>query len=110
MALYPVGWWQWHLLGRWLVKTPYLSLPNAVAGRKVIPEYYLYWGPPEPIAAEAVEILTNEARNRQMRADLAEVRAKLGAPGASERAAEMALGLVGREIPATAWWRRGLWV
>jgi len=110
MALYPVGWWQWQLMGRWLVKTPFLSLPNAVAGRQVIPEYYLYWGPPEPIAAEAVEILTDAARNRQMRAGLAEVRAKLGDPGASERAAEMALGLVGREIPATAWWRRGLWV
>ncbi len=110
IALYPVSRWQYHLVARWFITTPFLSLPNAVAGRKIIPEYYLYWGPPEPIAAEAVEILTNVERNRQMRADLAEVRGKLGEPGASERAAEAALGLVGREIPATAWWRRGLWV
>jgi lipid-A-disaccharide synthase len=110
IALYPISRWQYHLVARWFITTPYLSLPNAVAGRKIIPEYYLYWGPPEPIAAEAVEILTNAERNRKMRADLAEVRAKLGEPGASERAAEAALGLVGREIPATAWYRRGLWV
>lgn len=110
ITLYPVNRWHYQLLGRWLITTPFLSLPNAVAGRQVVPEYYLYWGGPEPIAAEALNILTDEQRNRRMRDDLALVRHRLGEPGASERAAEMALDLVGRDVPPVPWWRWGLGV
>jgi lipid-A-disaccharide synthase len=108
IALYPVSRWQYQLFGRWLLTTPFLSLPNAVAQRKIIPEYFLYWGGPEPIADDAVDILTNPDRNRQMRQDLAEVHRKLGQGGASDGAARLALELVGREIPPVPWWRFGL--
>ena len=110
IALYPVNWWQYQLLARWLLTTKFFSLPNAVAGRQIIPEYYLYWGGPGPIADDAVDLLTNEPRRSQMRRDLAEVREKLGQPGASERAAEAALELIGREILPTPWYRWGLYV
>jgi lipid-A-disaccharide synthase len=110
IALYPVNRWMYGLLGRWLLTTPYLALPNAVAGRLVVPEYYLYWGGPEPIAAEAVSILTDASRREAMRQGLAEVRQKLGAPGASDRAAALALELVGREVPPLPWWRFALHV
>ena len=108
IALYPVNRIEYQLLGRWLITTPFLSLPNAVAGRKIIPEYYLYWGGPAPIAAEAVDILTNADRNARMRADLDEVRGRLGPPGASDRAAEAALELVGTRPAPVPWWRHGL--
>lgn len=110
IALYPVNWWQYQLLARWLLTTKFLSLPNAVAGRAIVPEYYLYWGGPQPIADDAVDLLTNESRNARMRADLAEVRQMLGPPGASQHAAEAALELIGREIPPTPWYRWGLYV
>jgi len=108
ISLYSLSRFQYNLIGRWMVTTPYLSLPNAVAQRRIVPEYCLYWGGPGPIADEAVDILTNRERNRQMRRDLAEVHATLGPPGASDRAAEAALELVGRQIPPIPWYRCGL--
>jgi lipid-A-disaccharide synthase len=42
---------------------------------------------PEAVAAEAASLLTDRARAETMRRDLAAVRATLGSPGASRRAA-----------------------
>jgi len=108
IALYPVSRLQYHLLGRWLISTPFLSLPNAVAGRAVVPEYYLRWEGPGPIAAEAVELLTDDERRNRMRSDLAGIRAALGPPGAPDRAAACALELVGQAVPPPPAWRPGL--
>ncbi len=108
IALYPVNRFEYQLLGRWLITTPFLSLPNAVAQRSIVPEFYLHWDGPGPIVREALDILSNERRNRRMRDDLAGVREKLGGPGASDRAAQAALDLVGRPVPPSPWWRSGL--
>lgn len=110
IAMYSVDWLQYQLLGRWLISTPFLSLPNALAGREIVPEFYLHWGGPEPIAEQAIDILTNDDRCERMREALAEVRRELGSPGASERAAECALALVGRRVPPVPWWRGSLHV
>lgn len=108
IATYPVNWLQYQTMGRWLISTPYLSLPNAVAQREVIPEFYLHWGGPEPIAREAIDLLSNRDRAARMREDLRKLREKLGEPGASDRAATLALELVGREVAPLPWWRFGL--
>ena len=51
---------------------------------------------PERIADEAVSLLTDESRASAMRADIADVRAKLGGPGASDRAAAAILSVAER--------------
>ena len=61
---------------------------NLVAGRPIVPELIQDDFTPEAVAREAVSLLTDAARADEMRRDLADVRAKLGGPGASERAAE----------------------
>jgi lipid-A-disaccharide synthase len=79
--------------GRLMVRVPFVSLPNLVAGRRVVPEF-VQTGP-EPVA-EAVEALLDEGPRRDAaRRGLAEVRASLGERGASERAAEFLLGRFG---------------
>jgi lipid-A-disaccharide synthase len=49
---------------------------------------------PERVASEALAILEDPTRTARMRADLADVRRRLGAPGASARAAEVVRGLL----------------
>ena len=60
---------------------------NLIAGRAVVPELMQDDFKPERVAEEALGLLADPSRARRMRDDLAEVRRKLGAPGASERAA-----------------------
>ncbi len=69
----------------WL-NTKDFSLVNIVAGRRVVPEMYQGKAKPALLAKEAVSIL-RDGRLAVMRKDLAEVGRKLGAPGASGRAA-----------------------
>jgi len=69
----PVSWF----LGRRLVKVPFLSMVNLVAGRKIVPELMQSEFTGERLAQEATRILENEAIRRQMKTDLAEVAARL---------------------------------
>ncbi|UCF42913.1 MAG: lipid-A-disaccharide synthase [Planctomycetota bacterium] len=39
----------WHLVGRWIVRTKYLSLVNILAGKELVPEFMPYFGSIEPI-------------------------------------------------------------
>lgn len=80
-------------VGRRLVRLPHFSLVNIVAGREVVPELLQGEVVGERIAAEARGLLEPE-RWMAARAALDEVRAKLGDPGASRRAAEKIATLV----------------
>jgi lipid-A-disaccharide synthase len=66
----------WYL-GRWLVKAPFLSMVNIVAGRKVVAELIQHDCTPERIAAEARRLLTDEGARGVMQKELAEVVAGL---------------------------------
>jgi lipid-A-disaccharide synthase len=73
----PLSWYA----GRRLVKVPYLSMVNLVAGRQIVPELMQQEMTAARLVAEAGELLTNETRARGMRAELAEVRAALTREG-----------------------------
>ena len=73
-----------------LIRVKRYALVNIVAGREIMPEYYQSRARPDLIAAEAVSII-KENRLESMRRDLAEVKRKLGSPGASGRAAREVL-------------------
>lgn len=74
-------------LARWLVRLPYFSLVNIVAGKNVVPELMQDEVTGENIAAAVRELAAPE-RYARARADMLEVRRRLGEPGASRRAAE----------------------
>jgi lipid-A-disaccharide synthase len=75
------------------IKVKDYALVNIVAGRRIMPEYYQFRAKPDLIAKEALSIL-NDGRLAEMRAQLADVRKKLGTPGASKRAAAEVLAVV----------------
>ena len=84
----PLSWWA----GRRLVKVPFLSMVNLIAGRAIVPELMQDEMTPARIAKAAEELLGNSARTDRMRADLAVVRAALTADGDPlARAAELML-------------------
>jgi lipid-A-disaccharide synthase len=84
-----------YLLAKLMVRLPYVSLVNLVLGRKVVPELIQAEANPERIAAEAARLLTDAGERDRMRQGLAEVRGRLGAGGASRRAAAEVASLMG---------------
>ena len=83
-------------LGRRLVKLDTFAMVNLIAGERIVPELIQNDFTPEAAAREAVSMLTDKDRARAVRQGLARVRERLGPPGASRRAAESILRLVGR--------------
>ena len=63
--------------GRWLVKAPFLSMVNLIAGRQIVPELIQDEMTAASLAAEAADLLRKPERAAQMRADLATVHAAL---------------------------------
>jgi lipid-A-disaccharide synthase len=78
-------------LGRKFVRLDTFAMVNLIAGRKVVPELIQDACTPEAIAAEVVSYLTDDVRASDARTALREVRARLGQPGASLRAADAVL-------------------
>ncbi len=77
-----------------LVRVRHIGLPNLVAGERIVPEQVQFQATPERLAATASAILDSPERQARMRIALAEVRRRLGTPGATERAAREVLALL----------------
>jgi lipid-A-disaccharide synthase len=84
-----------YLLGRALVRVKNIGLVNLIAEKEIVPELIQYDATPDNIADAVSEILCDSARRQRMRAELIKVRDRLGEPGASERLADIALGMIG---------------
>ena len=87
VLIYKVAWLTW-VVGKQLVRVPFLGMPNILAEREVVREFLQDAAQPEAIAAETRRLLTDENAQAKIERDLAEVTAKLGGPGAAVRAAE----------------------
>jgi lipid-A-disaccharide synthase len=83
-------------IGKPFVKVDTYAMVNLVAGRRVVPELIQDDFTPERVADEAVGFLLDSRRYSEARAALREVRARLGEPGASGRAAEAVLEVASR--------------
>jgi len=86
----PLSYW----IGKALIKVSWVGLVNIIAGRQVVPELLQNDAKAERIAAEALRILDEENYRAEMLQGLAEVKGKLGTPGASQRVAKMALEMI----------------
>lgn len=76
-------------IGKPLVTVDTYAMANLIAGRTVVPELIQDAFTPAAAAAEALRVLCDRTHAARVRADLAEVRSRLGEPGASRRAAEL---------------------
>ena len=81
-------------LGRWLVKTPFIGLPNIIAGRSIVKELIQHDASPGKIAEESIKILTDPDYREAMKSALADVKGRLGEGGGSKNMANLALDML----------------
>lgn len=94
IVMYNASRWFYQVLGRWLIKSPYLSLPNILAGRPIVPEFMPYYTSTRPIADTALRILDDSAVRAKMQWDLADLSSALGSSEASVLTARLLGGMV----------------
>jgi len=86
---------QTYFIGRLLIRhMQFFSLVNLIAERLVVPELLQEEVTPGKIEAALARLLFDEKAGREIRQGLTEVRVKLGNPGASRQAADLAFQLL----------------
>ena len=78
-----------YALARFLVRVPFIGMPNLIAERRVVPELIQGEVTPTRIAAEATRLLTDAQAYSVAQEGLREVRRRLGGGGAAERVATL---------------------
>jgi len=81
-------------IARWLVRTPMFAMVNLIAGKRVVTELVQNDFTPRRVANEVIRLLDSQQARDEMRQGLADVREKLGPPGAIERAADIIAGMI----------------
>ncbi|UCB52132.1 MAG: lipid-A-disaccharide synthase [Candidatus Zixiibacteriota bacterium] len=96
MVLYRTSFWT-YLVAKSLVSIRNIALANVVAGKRVVPEFVQNRAVPARIAEEMYEILTEKERYRTIQNELGQVKERLGEVGASSRAAEIVMQVLGSQ-------------
>ena len=79
-----------------VLRTEHVSLPNLIAGDRVVPEYLQAAAKARTLADALLPLLDPESvQTRTQKAGLSSVKEMLGPPGAGRRVAELAVGLLG---------------
>ena len=81
-------------VGRRLVRVEHVGMANLLAGERVFPELIQDDFTPERLAREVLSLIKDPGRMMAVRRSLATVIRRLGGPGASARAARVALELI----------------
>jgi lipid A disaccharide synthetase len=87
IVMYNASRWLYKLIGRRLIRTPFLSIPNILAGRRIVPELMPYYRTVDPVIAAANEWLSTPATLARIRQELADLIRPIIKPGAADNAA-----------------------
>ncbi len=84
----------WHLFGRWLVKTKYLSLVNILAEEELVPEFMPYFSSLEPIIRTVEQLLEEKDQLAKTSEELIRLVEPLRRGNAAENTAQIALDML----------------
>lgn len=62
VIMYQSNKFMWHFIGKWLIRTRFLSLVNILARKALVPEYMPYFTSIEPIFQKCSALLANNTR------------------------------------------------
>ena len=83
--------WLTYVIGRRLLKIPFLGLPNVLASKSIALEFIQDDAEPHHIANELLQLSEHQSTRDRQQADYAKVIASLGERGAARRAADAVL-------------------
>jgi lipid-A-disaccharide synthase len=89
VIMYQSSKYLWHLVGKRIVTTKYLSLVNILAQDELVPEFMPYFDSVAPIVAACEKFLNAPDKLRQLSGKLAELTKPLATGGASQNVARM---------------------
>jgi lipid-A-disaccharide synthase len=92
VTLYKTSWLTYQI-ARHIVTVKSLTMPNLLAGETVYPEFIQNDATPENLARATLELLQDDSRRANIKAQLGKIISSLGEPGAAGRAAEAVLSL-----------------
>lgn len=78
----------YNLIGRWVISTKLLSLPNLIAGKQIVPELIPYFSGTERLVEEADRLIKDAAAQEQQRKSLRAITARFDGKIASAEAAD----------------------
>jgi lipid-A-disaccharide synthase len=88
IVVYKTGFIAWYL-GRRFLQVENISLVNILAGKEIVPEMLQSKMRPELLAKEVLDLCRDGEKRETIIEELKNVRARLGTPGASSRAAKV---------------------
>jgi len=87
--------WLSQMVGHALLRIPWISLPNIILGRSVIPELFLRSeATAEQLAASALRLIDTPGALDAQRSAFRELAAEVGEPGVAQRAAARVLSVI----------------
>ncbi|XHR26986.1 MAG: lipid-A-disaccharide synthase [Chthoniobacteraceae bacterium] len=95
VLVYSVAAFTW-IIGKWLVRVPFLGISNILAGREIVREFLQHDARPAAIADELLSFLNLPEKRAAQQAEFREVVRGLGSGGAAHRAADAIWAALGR--------------
>ena len=82
------------LIGKILIKLPYIALPNIIARKEIVPELIGFQLTVKRLTGVVLDLLRSKEELEKMRVKLRKVNEKLGRPGAATRAAKVVVEMM----------------
>jgi len=102
VIVYKIGRLGWSLVARWVIQTKFITLPNILAGREVVPELVPHFVGAEPIAQAATELLEDRARYEAQVRELGSIVEQFRAHDTARECADIIERYAGIERPSDA--------
>jgi len=98
IIIYRVAWLT-YALARLLVRVDHIGMVNLIAEERLVPELIQNDANPARLVAESRSLLNNPQLRASVVDKLAQLRERLGAPGAADRVADLAFAMMTQKVP-----------